>query len=148
MHANGSRITNLSSKLDKVDMSAKATVHSAFDLSYTTWLIIICTASNQYLQVHSACYLHIIRDRNRERRKGGMERERDREDLLISVMVLTGLCVLSVWELSKSHRHRKTKESHKKNKTVGAPAMLRMRAMCGKRHPLQVASLPPLPAYI
>lgn len=33
--------------MDSSDASIKATVQSAFDVSYTTWLLIICTASNQ-----------------------------------------------------------------------------------------------------
>lgn len=35
--------------MDRFDASIKATVQSAFDVSYTTWLIIICTAHNQNL---------------------------------------------------------------------------------------------------
>lgn len=40
-----------------------------------------------------------------------------------------------MWERTKPHRHRITKGSHEKNKTVGAPAKIRMRTMCGKRRP-------------
>ncbi len=35
--------------MDRFDASIKATAQSAFDVSYTTWLIIICTAHNRNL---------------------------------------------------------------------------------------------------
>lgn len=85
-------------------------VQSAFDVSYTTWLI-ICTAYNQKLFLHNfkraisisqstqpiICSLS-VRGMEGEGKEAGREKEkkRDRERSLLSSMVLTGFVALFV----------------------------------------------------
>lgn len=127
---------------------------NAFNVTYTTQYLMYAAQPKPFF-----CHFHLSKStqliicslsvgRMEREGKGRIERERQRADLLASSMVFTGLWFVSVWKLCPSHRHRNREGSHEENKTVGAPAKFRKRTVCGKRHPLQVASLPPLPAYI
>lgn len=117
----------------------------AFDVSYTTWVIIVHIACNRRLfciisrgpfpspsplGLSSAHYLQrgTVERPRCERKK---ETERSRPSCLWQDWDTVSVCGSSV-NLTDTGKQGK---KHQKNKTVGDPVKFRLMTMCGKRHP-------------